>query len=160
MSNPADKLTLLEQRELEARIVGPLIRAFAAELGEPRTLEIVRDVIRQLAHDSGAQLARRLGEHTLQAFSACLEQWRAGGAIEIDILRQDESHLDFNVTRCRFAEMYRALGMGDLGASLSCARDFALVEGFNPHIRLTRTQTLMQGASHCDFRFEQVEPES
>ena len=41
----------------------------------------------------------------------------------------------------------------DLGASLSCQRDFSLVEGFNPAIRLTRTQTLMEGAPFCDFRF-------
>ena len=50
--------------------------------------------------------------------------------------------------------MYRALGMADLGASLSCCRDFALVEGFDPTIRLARTQTLMEGAPFCDFRFE------
>jgi hypothetical protein len=49
--------------------------------------------------------------------------------------------------------MYRALGLGDLGASLSCQRDFALVEGFNPAIALDRTQTLMEGAPFCDFRF-------
>ena len=43
--------------------------------------------------------------------------------------------------------MYRALGLADLGAShLSCVRDFALVEGFNPEIHLTRTQTIMDGA--------------
>ena len=49
--------------------------------------------------------------------------------------------------------MYRALGLADLGASLSCQRDFALAEGFSPEIELTRTQTLMGGASFCDFRF-------
>jgi hypothetical protein len=32
-------------------------------------------------------------------------------------------------------------------------RDFALVEGFNPKINLTRTQTIMEGADYCDFRF-------
>ena len=74
-------------------------------------------------------------------------------ALEIEMLRQDEDHLDFNVTRCRFAEMYRAMGLEDLGSSLSCCRDFTLVEGFNPALRLVRTQTLMEGASHCDFRF-------
>jgi hypothetical protein len=36
---------------------------------------------------------------------------------------------------------------------LSCNRDSALIEGFNPEVNLTRTQTLMQGASHCDFRY-------
>ena len=33
MNIEAPKLTLLQQREIEARIVGPVVRAFAAELG-------------------------------------------------------------------------------------------------------------------------------
>ncbi len=69
------------------------------------------------------------------------------------MLEQTDDRLSFNVTRCRYAEMYRALGLDELGGSLSCCRDFALVEGFNPEIELERTQTLMEGATHCDFRF-------
>ncbi len=72
----------------------------------------------------------------------------------MEILEQSPRQLSFNVTRCRYAEMYRALGMADLGSSLSCQRDFALAEGFNPAIQLTRTQTIMGGASFCDFRFQ------
>jgi len=145
-------LTLLQQREIEARIVGPLIRAFLAELGEEKTLAVVRSVIMRLARESGADLARRLGDASLEAFSGSLERWREGGALEIEILERSPERLAFNVTRCRYAEMYRALGLADLGASLSCQRDFSLVEGFNPEIELTRTQTIMGGADHCDFR--------
>ena len=54
--------------------------------------------------------------------------------------------------------MYRALGIPEIGALLSCNRDFSLVEGFNPAVKLTRTQTVMEGASHCDFRFELRRP--
>ena len=71
-------------------------------------------------------------------------------------------HLYYNVTRCRYAEMYRELGIPELGAILSCNRDAALIEGFNPLVQLTRTQTLLGGASHCDFRYRAVtgpEPE-
>ncbi len=145
--------TLLERREIEAGIAGPLIRAFQKELGTERTLEIVRGVIADLAREGGADLARRVGEASLSAFASCLDLWRAGGALELDILEQSPERLEFNVTRCRYAEMYRALGLADLGSSLSCQRDFALVEGFNPEIALTRTQTLMEGAPFCDFRF-------
>jgi hypothetical protein len=49
--------------------------------------------------------------------------------------------------------MYRELGIPELGALLSCSRDFALVEGFNPQVKRPGTQTNMEGASHCDFRF-------
>ena len=59
----------------------------------------------------------------------------------------------FNVTQCRYAEMYRELGLGELGAILSCQRDAAFCEGYHPALKLARTQTLMQGASHCDFRY-------
>ena len=146
-------LTLLQQREIEAKVVGPLIRGFAAELGSEKTLEIVRAVIVNLAHEAGADLARRVGEASLEAFAKGLDRWSEGGALEIDVLEESPERLSFNVTRCKYAEMYRALGLADLGGSLSCQRDFALIEGFNPDITLERTQTLMEGASHCDFRF-------
>jgi hypothetical protein len=54
--------------------------------------------------------------------------------------------------------MYRALGVPELGALLSCNRDGALIEGFNPEVALTRTRTIMQGATHCDFRYRLRRP--
>ena len=156
MSLEAPKLSLLQQREIEAGIVGPLVRAFAAELGQERTVAILRQVIGELARQGGAELARSLGEQSLEAFSRTLDRWRENGALEIELIEQSPERLSFNVVRCRYAEMYRALGMAELGASLSCQRDFALAEGFNPEIRLVRTQTLMEGASFCDFRFQRT----
>lgn len=160
MSSVGPSLTLLEQREIEAKVVGPLIRGFAADVGQVRALEVVRGVISGLAREGGAELARRLGDASLEAFASGLDRWSEGGALEIDVLERSPERLSFNVTRCKYAEMYRALGLADLGGSLSCQRDFALVEGFNPGITLTRTQTLMEGASHCDFRFRAGEGEN
>ena len=151
--DPFPTLPLLQQREIEAKLIGPIIRAFAADLGAVHTLGILRGVISQLARESGAALAQALGEATLSAFARGLERWQEGGALEIDLLESSNERLSFNVTRCRYAEMYRALGLSDLGSSLSCQRDYALVEGFNPALSLVRTQTLMGGASFCDFRF-------
>jgi hypothetical protein len=81
-----------------------------------------------------------------------METWQAGDAYDIEVLRQTEDLYEWNVTRCGYADMYRELGMEDLGYHLSCARDFAMVEGFNPKMRLERTKTLMEGADCCDFR--------
>jgi hypothetical protein len=153
MASDAPALTLLRQREIEARVVGPVIRAFIAEVGEGRAIEVLRGVITELARQGGEDLARSLGEHSLKAFARTLDRWRENDALEIEMLEQSADRLSFNVVRCRYAEMYRALGMADLGATLSCQRDFSLVEGFSPDIQLTRTQTLMEGAPVCDFRF-------
>jgi len=159
MASEGPKLTLLQRREIEAQIVGPLLRAVAVELGPEKTLALARGVIADLARRAGADLALRFGEATLEAFAQSLDLWREGGALEIEMIEQSAERLSFNVTRCRYAEMYRALGLADLGSSLSCQRDFSLVEGFNPAIGLTRTQTLMEGASHCDFRFAAPGPD-
>ena len=158
MATEGPRLSLLQQREIEARIVGPLLRAVAVEMGHEKTLALARGVISDLARQGGADLALRFGEATLETFARSLDLWREGGALEIEMLEQSAERLSFNVTRCRYAEMYRALGLVDLGSSLSCQRDFSLVEGFNPAIGLTRTQTLMEGASHCDFRFVAAGP--
>ena len=129
---PLPPLTLLQRREIEAKVVGPLIRGFAAEIGDGEGAGGGPRVIVNLAHEAGAELAGALGEASLEAFARGIDRWKEGGALEIDVLEQSPDRLSFNVTRCKYAEMYRALGLADLGGSLSCQRDFALIEGVQP----------------------------
>jgi predicted ArsR family transcriptional regulator len=155
---PATGISILERREIEARIVGPLIHAMCDEMGSENALALVRRVIQRLGEEAGTELAQDLGEASLDAFAKGLERWRRSGALEIEVTEHTADRYSFNVTRCRYAEMYRALGMQDLGGALSCQRDHALIEGFNPNIKLTRTQTIMEGKSFCDFRFTTTTP--
>jgi hypothetical protein len=158
---PADSLNeigVLKRREIEARILMPVLEALGAEFGRERVLETARRVIVDVARAQGQALAQRAGGDSLAHLATALEDWQRGDAYRMDVLEQTDRRFSFNVTRCRYAEMYRALGIPELGALLSCNRDFSLVEGFNPAVRLTRTRTIMEGASHCDFRFELREP--
>jgi len=143
---------LLTRRGIEAMIVGPLCQAFSDEFGAENVLKVARKVVEGVALAQGAELAKSLGNRSLNTFCAAIESWRSGGALEIETVEQTENRLSFNVTRCRYAEMYGELGIRELGVVLSCSRDFALIRGFNPAMRLTRTQTIMEGADHCDFR--------
>jgi hypothetical protein len=147
------RIGVLTRREVEARILAPLIDALGERFGRAEVLEIVRDTIVQVARQQGSELAEAMGGSGSAAFIQSLEFWQKDDALQLDILAQEAGRLDFNVTRCRYAEMYRALGVPELGALLSCSRDFALTAGFNPDARLTRTQTIMEGAPHCDFRY-------
>jgi predicted ArsR family transcriptional regulator len=149
-----NEIGVLKRREIEARILMPVLQALGEELGRERVFDIARRVIVEVAREQGRQVAERAGGTSLTHFATALEDWKKGDAYRMDVLRQDDARFDFNVTRCRYAEMYRALGIPEVGALLSCNRDFALIEGFNPAVKLTRTQTIMEGASHCDFRFE------
>lgn len=153
-----NRLGVLNRREVEARIVAPLVEALAAEFGRERVLGVVRRTILAIARRQGQELAHRLPEPSLTGFGAALEAWKQDGALEMDVLEQSAERLAFNVTRCRYAEMYRALGVPELGELLSCNRDAALIEGYNREVTLTRTQTILQGAPHCDFRYTRAAP--
>jgi hypothetical protein len=144
---------ILTRREIEARILAPVIDALACEFPRQRIIEIVGEVVLEIARQQGRAMASSAGERSLSAFAATLGPWQKDDAMRLEIVEQNDSRLAFDVTRCRYAEMYRALGIPELGAVLSCNRDAALIEGFNPDISLTRTQTIMHGASHCDFRY-------
>ena len=157
MSIPEDnlnaKIGVLTRREVEARILKPVVDAMGAEFGRERVIEILRETIIKLAMEQGGELADQMGGCNSMQFTDSLEYWTRGGALEIDILEQDNEKLAFNVKRCRYAELYRSLGIPELGAVLSCNRDYALIDGFNPDANLIRTQTIMEGATHCDFRY-------
>ncbi len=152
MAEPS--IGILEQRRIEAAIVKPLVAAFEKELGRDKTRRILADVIRGLAAQTGRQLATaRDGRNGVRDFADTLEPWTRGGALELQVLELSDDAYAFNVTRCRYAEMYRELGLEELGYTLSCNRDASLIEGFSGDIEFTRSQTIMQGAAHCDFRY-------
>lgn len=146
-------LPLLRQREIEAAVVAPLVRAFAAEVGIDRARAVLAGVVGDLARQAGCAAAAAVGGNDLPHLKRAIEAWKADGALELDVLRDDAAVFEFNVTRCRYAEMYHRLGLADLGPVLSCSRDGRMIEGFNPAVAFARTQTIMEGAAYCDFRY-------
>jgi len=147
------KIGVLTRREVEARILAPMLDAMGDAFGRERVLEVMRETIVIIAKKQGAELAGYMGGVTLQHFAESLRDWTREDALEIEVIEESEDVLSFNVARCRYAELYDSLGIRDIGTIFSCARDFALIEGFNPDVSLTRTQTIMEAAPFCDFRY-------
>jgi hypothetical protein len=154
-----NEIGVLQRREIEARILAPVLDALGQAFGKDAVLEITRRAIADIARRQGRELAEQLGHNDLVAYSESLEPWTRNGALELRVLNQTQTRLDFDVTRCQYAELYHKLGLAELGSILSCNRDASFIEGFNAAIQLDRTQTIMQGASHCDFQFSKRAPE-
>jgi hypothetical protein len=149
----ASGLGVLERRRIEASVLGPMLRAFQERFGTAVMREPALEVITEIARTQGAEMAAFLGNNDLETFADNKDPWRKGGALDVEELERSSSTYSFNVTRCGYADMYRKMGYGDMGDIFSCTRDFEFSHGFNPRIKLTRTQTIMQGASHCNFRY-------
>ena len=95
----------------------------------------------------------------MEHFQKAMSVFGQGGGQEAETVEATPRKVAINIVRCKYAEMYRKHGLEEFGYLLSCGRDFALMEGFNPKIRFTRTQTIMEGAPFCDFRFSMEEEE-
>ena len=148
-----ERIGVLTRREVEARILAPLVDALATEFGRDAVLGVLEKTVIEIAREQGSALVEQMGDNTLSSFADSLKYWTQDDALSIEVLNQDNDRFDFNVTRCRYAELYQALGVPELGALFSCNRDEALIEGFSSDVTLTRTQTIMEGASYCDFRY-------
>jgi hypothetical protein len=106
----------------------------------------VRDAI---ANDYAKWQARRIPTRNLHPRES------VGDAFPVERQVVDDSDTTFavNMTRCRFAEYFRSIGEPDIGALLTCGVDFANEALQRPDWLFERTQTLMQGARYCDFRW-------
>ena len=149
---PQPNITHLERRKIEAGVLIPMVQAFQRAIGKKRANEIAREVIIELAGKDGARWAQQFGDD-LEGIGKVSGVWAAGGGLGIEPIAKSADRLDFNVTRCGYAEFFKELGLPELGYLFHCNRDFAMVQGFSPGLTLKRTQTIMEGASHCDFRF-------
>ncbi len=153
MAADLGKVSILARREIEARLAGPMMEALTRELGLERARQVLGEVVDSLARQAGRELAQQLGGNSLSHLAQGLSLWTQEDALDILILSQGPEELCYDVRRCRYAEMYQELGLGDLGLLLSCQRDFAFIEGFNPQVRLTRGGTILEGQTYCDFRY-------
>ena len=149
-----ETMAMLEKRRIEAAMLKHVYETLKASHGVEAAQRTVAEAVRRSAMEQAGEMAARVGGKTsLQTFIDRQELWTRGGALERDVIEESDTRYRFNVTRCKYAEMYRAMGLGEIGHLLSCQRDGTFCEGYDERIKLKRTQTIMQGASHCDFDY-------
>ena len=101
-------LPILTQRRIEAAFAKDVYDEMKAELGESEARRILSNAVVKLAKQAAAAMAKEApdGAPCLDAFRAIQPRWTAEDALQIDVVKSTDSEFHFNVTRCRYAEMY------------------------------------------------------
>jgi hypothetical protein len=147
-------IPLIERARIQAQVLVPLLKALQADLGEERANAIVRKALGDLYRQFGEEFWRsRKSQDVGDNMASAFKTFAAGNALDYDVIKRTPDAFEVNVTACRYARFYQELGVPELGFLLVCSADFTMADGYDPDVRLTRTQTIMQGASHCDFRY-------
>ena len=148
---------VIQQAKIQAQVLVPLVKALQAELGEARANALVRNALGEIYRRFGEEFARKKNEKNLGTImGSAFTTYAQENALDYKVIEQSQDAFEIDVTGCRYAEFYKELGEPELGFLLVCSADFPTAEGLGPDIKLTRTQTIMQGASHCDFRYRRV----
>ena len=144
----------IEQAKIQARVLVPLVKALQAELGEERANALVRKALGDTYRSLGEKWWRaRKSEGIGEAMAAAFAGYANAGALDYQVRDKTEATFDVDITGCRYAQFYKEMGAPELGFLLVCSMDFPFAEGIGPDVKLTRTQTIMQGATHCNFRY-------
>ena len=150
------ELSLLDKTRIQAQVLVPMLQALRSELGKPAADAIVKRALRGWSQQLFAAIGdgiegspRRKWAAMHTAMAECTEQ-----DVSVAMRRHDKEALEFDVTQCRFAKFFRALGEPELGALLICETDFDIAAAGAGEVTFTRDQTLMQGAPSCTFRYK------
>jgi predicted hydrocarbon binding protein len=150
------KISLLDKTRIQAQVLAPMLRALRAELGKDKADAIVRQALRDWSKQLFAAIGDGVEGGPRRKWAAIQSIWGevSGREVTVEILRHDKEAMDIDVTRCRFAEFFRALGEPELGALLICEADFDIASVGESEVSLDRVQTIMQGAPRCTFRYK------
>jgi hypothetical protein len=120
---------LIDRVKIQAEVLVPLIKELETNLGKERAHALVRRSVQEFGTIS-------LG----------------GDACDVEMRELSAERMALDVTGCRYATFFQQIGEPELGFLLLCSSDFPVAEAI-PGVELERTQTIMQGADFCDFRF-------
>ena len=81
-----NEIGVLKRREIEARLLAPIVNSLGDKFGRQQVLEVVRNVVTGIARQQGRELATRMGRNDLQAFRTSVEPWSRNDALQLRIL--------------------------------------------------------------------------
>ena len=154
-----DQLPYLERVKIQSEILLPLYKLLRAEVGNERAAAMLRAAVSEFAHGIGAAVAQSVPGSSLDKLRSLMPMFTAGNALVVEPLADNNREFSVNIRACKYAEHFKAIGEPEFGAMMTCEIDPPMTAALGSDITLERSQTIMSGGSHCDFRWKASEPE-
>ena len=150
MAEGRTRLTALERLKVQAQVLVPLVKHLERELGKAEAHRLVRGGLSEHIRSEAGR--RGWADNPRQGMTGEGLEQAYGDALVVEVTAETDEEFTFDVRHCEFAEFYRKLGEPELGFLLVCSTDYDVAEHV-PGLELERSQTIMEGADHCDFRW-------
>ena len=149
--------TAFDIYKAQAEVLVPVVRALEKQMGEAEAHRVIRDALgdhfRNFGKEAFGSTKETHGEHFGNRIGALIDMFAADDALDFDVEEQSDDRFRFRVNRCKYAEFYKQLGAPELGFLFACYQDYPFNNGMGDDIVLERPQTIMEGATHCQFNW-------
>jgi len=155
MAQHMPQLPLIDRFKIQAEVLVPILHHLEAEIGRDAALALLRESVGEVMRGHAQEFVAGLGDTGTAVMWRGIsdkDTWERQHPIVVEERHVDDEVAEFDVTDCQYASFFNQIGEPELGFLLVCSSDFDFVEAM-PDIELERTQTRMQGATHCDFRY-------
>jgi hypothetical protein len=124
------------------------------EIGTERASELLRAAVREYAENLGRTISSTNEGTSLDKLRSAIPVFAAGDVYDMEPLSDNDKELSLNIRRCKYAEYFQSIGEPEFGALITCDIDPPMTRGIGSDLSLERTQTIMRGGPHCDFRWK------
>jgi hypothetical protein len=134
----------------------PAMQQMAESLGREKLLALLQDSGSKAMAKQVDEFARKLPKRDLANWFADFKKPNPFMEHVLTFVLPEETPtvVQMKITECLWATTFRDAGAADIGYAVCCHPDQAAALAFNPKLKFTRTQTLMQGAPFCNHRYE------
>jgi len=131
---------------------------FEKALGRDKAFEVIGRAREKADLDIiGKQMKERPPIESFEDFKAFMKELHespfSSHLFTITYKEDVPNEIEFHTTECILAKVFREMNAADLGYAMCCRPDFATTPAYNPHVRLRRIKTLMQGDNYCDTAY-------
>ncbi len=171
---PEDQMTISPERYLRQWFAFPvtLVKKLYEIHGKDATLRLVKEAMLEEVGCLAKSAAYRgwQTKKTAETFAEYMDASRnlgspilAGPLAQGSILVWKTTKMDvssysvtddsfsFTIVGCLWSEIFKEMDATEIGKTWICDSDFPRAKTMHPKLELERTQTIMEGASHCDF---------
>jgi hypothetical protein len=148
-------MTPYERLAIQMELLVPVLRRLQDRLGAEVVLDALRADLEARIEAAAADREARGRRADLSRVAPGMAHWAQGGALDYEVVAEDDELVGLDVHRCRYTDLMDRLGARDLGQILVCGEDH--VGAARVGMRLDRSMTHMAGDGVCDFRFTPVE---
>ncbi|NPE08804.1 MAG: L-2-amino-thiazoline-4-carboxylic acid hydrolase [Asgard group archaeon] len=135
-----------------------ITNAFVPIVGKEKAFEIVEKLSEKKSIESAKQMVIHSEDiNNFADFKAFFKKQMNSNMMKntatFTIIEDSEKKLEFKITECLWAKVFKDLDETEQGYRFYCKPDYAMAGIYHPKVKLTRTKTLMQGNVYCNHTY-------